>query len=193
MDQRTRQVDLIRRFGKIPTDTSFAEVLQKGLPVSETTGLQVRVSTGGAIWQPRRNNRVPRHQLSVGNVSTVSRVHSKDIPKGFPSRRFSLHKDRCFRCGDRGHRAATCRNPVLCFSCNRTGHRASSCPYSRSLQQKRITSTSFPVPFPKSEQRPHPILKQPHTKSIQEPDSCSLPKIYPIYKQPSTLMAEKLV
>jgi Zinc knuckle len=33
----------------------------------------------------------------------------------------------CFRCGDQGHLASSCRNSVVCFSCGRLGHRSHHC------------------------------------------------------------------
>lgn len=30
----------------------------------------------------------------------------------------------CARCGERGHLANSCRNPVTCFVCNGTGHKS---------------------------------------------------------------------
>lgn len=33
----------------------------------------------------------------------------------------------CFKCGDKGHQAISCRNRVVCFRCHRLGHRSYNC------------------------------------------------------------------
>ncbi|KAF3337900.1 hypothetical protein FCM35_KLT18487 [Carex littledalei] len=67
----------------------------------------------------RPGTRLPTQGGQVNRCSTTK-------PRGF-NRRFFPSPLHCYRCGDRGHRANTCRNALVWFSCGRLGHRAANC------------------------------------------------------------------
>lgn len=58
----------------------------------------------------------------------------------------------CYRCGDRGHRAISCRNALVCFTCGRLGHRSVNCrsiPHLPSLIQPVVCpQMADPIPAP---------------------------------------------
>ena len=58
----------------------------------------------------------------------------------------------CYRCGDRGHRASSCRNALVCFTCGRLGHRAANCrsipPLPPQIQAVVRPQMADPVPAP---------------------------------------------
>lgn len=58
----------------------------------------------------------------------------------------------CYRCGDRGHRASSCRNALVCFTCGRLGHRAANCqsipPLPPQLQTVVRPQMADPIPAP---------------------------------------------
>jgi Zinc knuckle len=62
----------------------------------------------------------------------------------FRFRRNDWVRNRYFRCGEKGHRAAGCRNARVCFVCGGIGHISSSCNRSSSSSASTTKSSSDP-------------------------------------------------
>jgi hypothetical protein len=59
-------------------------------------------------------------KLSLHNLNQ-HRAHQ------FTSHRGRWLQGRCYRCGECGHRALSCRNARMCFLCGKLGHKSTTC------------------------------------------------------------------
>lgn len=126
------------------------------------------------MWPSRQSTRAPPVQRTVGESQGIRNIaygvpfeQFKQKSQFHPRRRSSSHRTRCYRCGEKGHRAAECRNPQICFRCTGTGHKASSCTASRP-KNRIITTSNFS----------EPIIPPPVSQSLRSPlthDPSSLP------------------
>lgn len=82
----------------------YAKVVQQGPPLSDYGGVNLSTATSvdHGLGKKRRSSSL-----------TIAQCRSM--------------KNRCFLCGEKGHRAISCRNAKVFFQCGAIGHISSTC------------------------------------------------------------------
>lgn len=124
---------LIHHFG---SSLTYADILRRGplsndlrghIPSLATSGLSGDLTgrlpssvTGGL--SPSATGGFPMQMASLGPVSQ-SKTSFPNLKASSSFNRHGLNLlGRCFWCGEKGHRAVTCRDAKVCFRCGGLGH-----------------------------------------------------------------------
>lgn len=118
-------------------DTSFAGVVRS--PVAIVPSSVLPASRSVLADPPHRHPPLSSH-LPAKSSHPPSQAHSK-----LSSIRRSINTKHpsCYRCGEKGHIASSCRSSLVCFACNKVGHRSVTCKHPTKFTS--ISSTTPPM------------------------------------------------
>jgi Domain of unknown function (DUF4283)/Zinc knuckle len=125
-------------------------------------GLDSGSSTSGAppSYAHVVASHLPLQSSSTGDKITLQQINTRRASQ-FHSRRGQWLRDRCLRCGEKGHRAKVCRNARVCFVCGSLGHRSASC-------SKKRTQIPNSCPTLRSTMHKNISWQPPSTNSAQD-------------------------
>lgn len=149
-----------------PYQPSFAQMVKRS-PPNETLPPRLSPARDPLAKQAASNASGQSHQLPLPLANLASKSHQPDATSPLINKHYTSHhtkpalrfppsptfpewRGRCFRCCQRGHTVASCRNPTKCGRCWRDGHIGGRC-----KQPLNHTAQPFkPSPQPVTEQEP---------------------------------------